>query len=265
MTGLGPERTNSAEQIAYLTRLATKFQRLVSLALNATHGADDAFESKSELRIAPAVMSRMKLFSDEMGRHGETYSFVSSNDNDSSSTLMAFAEEADDNDNVETAPEQVFEIRKEDDLEDIVELLHPQISLPYPRDGMIKNWLLAVFQDNRGFELGTFNASILATAMKKQCSKWTDISMGFVSDVIVMVHRFIDSALASICHDRNVREALMGKLSHELIQRYQKAIDSTKFLLQVESSDTPMTLNHYFNDNLQKRYARCCRLLQRCD
>ncbi|KAK0247465.1 hypothetical protein LTR29_017114 [Friedmanniomyces endolithicus] len=88
--------------------------------------------------------------------------------------------------------------------------------------------------------------------MKKQCSKWTGISMGFVSDVIVMVHEFISSALISICSDRNVRDALISRLTDELISQYRKAISNTKFLLEVESSDTPVTLNHYFNDNLQK-------------
>ena len=77
--------------------------------------------------------------------------------------------------------------------------------------------------------------------------------MGFVSDAIVLVHRFITSALASICDDRNVRDALVSKLSGELTQRYKNAIASAGFLLKVEKSNTPMTMNHYFNDNLQRR------------
>lgn len=43
-----------------------------------------------------------------------------------------------------------------------------------------------------------------------------------------------------------VTMALFGSLS-------QNAIASTKFLLKVENSNMPMTQNHYFNDNLQKR------------
>ena len=89
--------------------------------------------------------------------------------------------------------------------------------------------------------------------MKKQCSKWEDISMGFLSDVIVMVHGFIDSALETVCPDDNIRESLINRLSDELISRYQKSLSSTRFLLEVESCDTPMTHNHYFNENLQKR------------
>ena len=89
--------------------------------------------------------------------------------------------------------------------------------------------------------------------MNRQCYKRTDMSMGLVCVVIVIVHRFIHAALANLCPDQSGRDALSSKLSNELIKRYQKAMDSTRFLLKVEHSDTPLTLNHYFNDNLQKR------------
>jgi hypothetical protein len=319
---LGPERNTPAEQVVYLTRLATKFQRLVFLALNATHGADEAFED-SRMRIAPAVMSRMKAFSDEMGEYGQTFAFKTKDDDKASNsvaeqpapasgfgatnssfgtpgltkqpaqgtspfsfgtnTLLPQASSATPKQPTNTQasapktglfnnstkqpaqptnlsqltqlmqPKQHFNTRKEDDLAELVEILQTQRSLPYPEREGIHRWLMQVFQSHRGFELGTFNSSLLATCMKKQCSKWKEMSMGFVSDVIVMVHKFICSALESICADENVRNALINKLSDDLIKRYQKAINNAQFLLEVERSEVPMSLNHYFNDNLQKR------------
>ncbi|KAF1360966.1 hypothetical protein EJ07DRAFT_86243, partial [Lizonia empirigonia] len=74
------------------------------------------------------------------------------------------------------------------------------------------------------------------------------------ADIIVLVHRFIASALVSICNNRNVRAALAGKLFDELNRRYQNAIVCAGFLLKVEKSNTPMTMNHYFNDNLQRSW-----------
>jgi hypothetical protein len=146
-----------------------------------------------------------------------------------------------------------FNTRKETDLAELIEILHSQRSLPIPeREGSYR-WLMQVYQSNRGFELGTPNSALLADCMKKQCFKWKEVSMGFVSDVIVLVHMFIGTALCSICKDVNVRTALINKLSDDLIKRYQKAITTTQFLLEVEKSDVPMSLNHYFNDNLQKR------------
>jgi hypothetical protein len=212
--------------------------------MNATHCADDAFETSPDLCIAPAVISRMKIFSDEMAKYGESYSFNCNDDGIS----QAFEDDPD-----KSLPDKTFDIRKEDDPEELVDILLPQESLCYPLQGETRNWLLQVFKDNQGFELGTFDASILATVMKKQSSKWEDISMGFVSDAIVLVHRFITSALVSVCDDGSVRNALAGKLSDELTRRYQKAIDCAGFLLKVEKSNTPMTMNHYFNDNLQRR------------
>ncbi|KAK3625369.1 hypothetical protein LTR56_020454 [Elasticomyces elasticus] len=146
-----PQRNSSAEQMAYLTQLATRFQRLVSYALNANHGADEAFEKYPRLRIAPAVMSRMKIFSDEMAKYGQTYTFMSRDSKGSSSIPLAFIDDSD----TEPAP-GFFENRKEDDLVDLVDTLHLQESLPHPRHGDMKDWLLAVFEGNRGFELGNF-------------------------------------------------------------------------------------------------------------
>lgn len=38
----------------------------------------------------------------------------------------------------------------------------------------------------------------------------------------------------------------------ELLGRYEKAVAHTHFILRVERYGTPLTTNHYFNDNLQK-------------
>ncbi|KAK3075634.1 hypothetical protein LTR53_000876 [Teratosphaeriaceae sp. CCFEE 6253] len=249
LQGLGPERNGPAEQMAYLTRVATHFQRLVSLALNAMYGADGVFDEVPELRIAPAIMTRMKTFSDEMGKYGQLYAFMSSGDGDKISRPVFGVS------GLQSGPkpaEERLETRKEDDLEELVDIVQAQGTIPYPQPEGIKDWLRTVFQSHKGFELGTFNASILATCAKKQSWKWEHISMGFVSDIIVMVHRFVDSALTAVCDNRDVCNALMTQLSDDLIKRYQKAIANTKFLLEVESSDMPMTLNHYFIDNLQK-------------
>lgn len=143
--------------------------------------------------------------------------------------------------------------REREDPEDLVDIFHPVTSVLYPLDSQDMDWLCQVYKSNQGFELGTFNATILATVMTKQSSKWEDISLGSVSDVIVLVHRFIASALVSVCDNANIRNALAGQLSDELTRRYQNAMNSTKFLLKVEKSNVPMTMNHYFNDNLQQR------------
>lgn len=146
-----------------------------------------------------------------------------------------------------------FEIRKEHDHPDVTEILQPQELLDRPNDGDIESWLWEVYETSRGFELGTFDASILATTMKKQSSKWIDISLGYVSDVIVLVHRFITTAITAIVSDDLMACSLLDILQDQLQHQYKRAIEQVNFLLQIELSGTPLTTNHYFNDNLEKR------------
>ncbi|CAK4033018.1 interferon-induced GTP-binding mx2 [Lecanosticta acicola] len=240
LNDLGPERSGLTEQRTYLTQLATRFQRLVAFALKANHGADSLFDSEPELRVSPAVMARMKTFSDDMWTYGHMYSFLGKDQEEQGSAVLDAAEQKE------------YSVRKQEDLEELPNIQCLDMTLSYPKAGGIKRWLRDVFESNRGFELGTFNASILATVMKKQSSKWEDISTGFVSDVVVLVHKFVHTALTSICADGEICRALLNTLFDNLVQRYQKALDSAKFLVEVENGDTPMTLNHYFNDNLQK-------------
>jgi hypothetical protein len=89
--------------------------------------------------------------------------------------------------------------------------------------------------------------------MKKQSSKWIDISLGYVSDVIVLVHRFVTTAITAIIPDDLMACSLLDILQDRLQQQYKRAIEQVKFLLHIELSGTPLTTNHYFNDNLEKR------------
>ncbi|EGP83318.1 unnamed protein product [Zymoseptoria tritici ST99CH_3D1] len=248
---LGPERRGTMEQMAYLTKMAAQFQRIASLALSANYGADDVFNDDSSLRIAPAIMARMKTFSDDMAKLGHEYEFMSVQEKDDPSAAIALALAT------SAAPLtpvklDTFKIREQEDVEELTEILHAQSDLCCPLTDGMEDWLNRVFRGNRGFELGTFNATILSTAMKKQSQKWADITKGFLSDIIVMVHRFILGALKVVCNDTEIRTAVKNTLAEDLAKCYHKAMENANFLLKVESCDTPTTLNHYFNDNLQK-------------
>jgi hypothetical protein len=66
------------------------------------------------------------------------------------------------------------------------------------------------------------------------------------------VRHFICKLLHHVCPDERTRTGLFSILIDLLLERYQKAIDHVRFIIKVERFSTPMTLNHYFNDNLQK-------------
>lgn len=248
LTQLGPERAGTMAQMAYLTTMATHFQRIVTLALSANYGADDIFNDQEDLRLAPAFMARMKLFSTDVLNQGQTYMFLPEDPD------APIGEEQEQVDSVDD--KRNFSPRKSLHGE---QLFGIQYSIEYKDDKVartkkdgVKPWLRKIFHSHRGFELGTFNGAILATAMKKQSAKWTNLSLGLVSDSIVTVHKFILAALEVVCSDGATRLALERTLIEDLLKRYEVAIANTKFLLKVESSISPATMNHYFNDELQK-------------
>jgi hypothetical protein len=243
---LGPERAGTIEQMAYLTKMATQFQRIVTLALTGSYGADKVFDDNDDLRIAPIVMARMKAFSDVMASQGQTYAFMQEDSGETKGDDEGEDEVEKDSIPVRWYPhgEELFGIQ--------YSIKHHNDSVRGPKTRGIKTWLREIFLGYRGFELGTFNGLILATAMKRQSVNWHNLSLGFVSDVIVMAHKFILAALKAVCDDSEIRLALESTLVDDLTKRYEQAIANAKFLLEVESCDTPTTLNHYFNDNLQK-------------
>lgn len=88
---------------------------------------------------------------------------------------------------------------------------------------------------------------------KEQTRKWERLTAAYVSHVIVLVHRFIDETLKHVCPDNCVRKELWeNHLVEKLQESYGRAMRHAQFLLAVERGPRPYTLNHYFNDNLQK-------------
>lgn len=68
-----------------------------------------------------------------------------------------------------------------------------------------------------------------------------------------MVHHFIAEVIKEICPDPKVLEQLWDNfLLEELHKSYKRAMDQAKWLLEIEREGNPLTMNHYFNDNLQK-------------
>lgn len=251
---MGPERSSPTAQAAYLTEVATQYQRLLSLSLDAKFGSDERFETSAALRLAPKVMARFVTFEKEMARCGHEYSFGTNHDDPASAPSTSTSEGEDESNDSESLKDLIseFVVRKEHDDEEILEILHPQEHLTKPHKKDIEIWLRQVYETSRGFELGTFDSSILATTMKKQSSKWISLSLGYISDVIVIVHRFITTALGLLCYDDGMRRALCNALFDGLLGRYKMAVAQVTFLLEVERNGIPMTLNHYFNDNLEK-------------
>ena len=74
----------------------------------------------------------------------------------------------------------------------------------------------------RGFEFVTFDVSLLPIIWKKQSSNWEALALGYVNDIISLVHSitvalkaFDESVDAILCHNREA-EALLNKAEEKM-------------------------------------------------
>ena len=141
------------------------------------------------------------------------------------------------------------------DYKDLDELLYHTAKVVKPKSSDIMVWLTEIYKTSRGFELGTYDCSIVPIIWKQQTANWNDIALGYISDIICIVHRFHSDMIRSCCSDERVLAGVNSVLSEHLIQRYWRAINHVKFVLYTERDGTPLTANHYFADNLEKWYA----------
>lgn len=248
LESLGPCRENREQQREYLLNLATRFHSTTSLALAARYGADDLFDSVPGLKLATAVADRNSIFADDVWKRGHTMTFSQGSKLSEEGDHVEGTEEDDDEDSNEQS-QSVRQTGPEPELDDI---LHEDCEVPMPKPTGIIPWLDKVYKSSRGFELGTFDASLLPIIWKRQSANWDNLALGYVSDVVSHVHNFILALIAAICEDQRVQSALVSVLMDGLIERYKKSIDHANFILYVERTGTPLTENHYFADNLEK-------------
>ena len=250
-----------------------EFQRVVVDALATNYGRHKIFKDHPSLRLVTTAVNRSEAMSTMFAKDGHTYHFADEAKlaEDGGSDL-----DADEEDQAELAEDDASEMDDDEDQAEadtpldqsvrmsvrqylgrtaIDDLLPNTSDVAKPQRGKTFNWLRGVYRDSRGYEIGTVNPTLLASIMKEQARKWEDIALGYVADVIVLTHTFINDLLYELCPTRRVREGVLSLLMDQLCTKYKAAIEHVVFLLAVDLDGTPSTLNHYFNDNLQKWYV----------
>ncbi|KAF2806327.1 vacuolar sorting protein VPS1, dynamin [Mytilinidion resinicola] len=247
---LGPKRQTQGEQFQYVVGIAIRFQSLVSSALQSGSGRAEIFEENILLRLATQAINRGEVFAKAIATHGHALRFQSeiASLTDRLSTLGM------------DSAYSPLDVRTVKDHPDIEDLIHVNTSVPPPSDDDILEWIDKLYRDSRGFELGTFDANILGVTLKEQAANWRDLALGYVSDVIALVHGFVVDVIQRIAPSRRVSEGIKSLLLDDLTEMYRRAVNHTELLLEIELDGTPATYNHYFNDNLQKRNRRHERL-----
>jgi len=251
---LGAKRETPEEQRRYLLDVAMHFQRITTLALDVKYGSDDIFDQDSKLRLPTAVQNRSETFSNDIELKGHTFQFHHKPPNPTPGSI--------DWTDIKTVDfkgrgkvDNLINIRKMPNHPYLEDVMYDQDAIPGPNDESILVWLTEVYTTSRGFEMGTFDPSLLAIIMKKQSINWNGLALGYISDVVFLTHSFTMDLLQLICSDQRVQIGLRSMLMDGLIDRYKQAFEHVQFVLKVERTGTPRTLNHYFNDNLETRYV----------
>lgn len=235
---LGPKRQTTAEQSQFLMAIALKFQELASVAIRSEYSHSGLFSKRKDLRLATAVINRGDMFADRMGTAGHVFEF-------NTNTADIPDAEEDPSEELSTDKHKGFNARTEIDHPDVADLAFVNVSVAPAYPNGIMSWLKKAQLESRGFELGTFKASLLGITMKEQSQKWPALALGYISDIVMLVHTVITELLQEITPNEAVRYGIENMLIDDLRKRYEAAISHAEFLLKAAH-------NHYFNDTLEK-------------
>jgi hypothetical protein len=265
--------------------MALYFQSITAHAVYSNYNRSEIFNKNKKLRIATEAVNRGQKFADAMKSFGHMYDFNCNKDfmreNEESVEEETFGlegprsvddgyeeEEEEEQENVEeegqlSDDEETdrfvhlmgalrCQIRLEDDHIDIQDVVQERTKVSKVTKKDILSWLRKEYRESRGFELGTFDTALLNVVMKEQAAKWRGLALGYISDIISLVHSFILGVLDYITPNSRVREGIRTNILEDMTKMYRNAISQTEFLISVELDGTPATYDPYFNETREK-------------
>lgn len=221
LESLGIERQAAEQQRMLLLDIISFFQEITQQALTTNYSVHDIFDTDEDIRLATLVSNRNITFSNHVQKWGHTFSLFANTRPEEENpgvdiplepefmqskpapvTSRGVSEISGD---TSVEPEMgdgadFIQSRRIQEDETFLEILHDTARVQASQDG-IEAWIERIHREARGFEIGTFNYTLLSTLMKKQSAKWPILAQGYISDVIAMVHRFIHKALQAASGD----------------------------------------------------------------
>ncbi|PYH93410.1 interferon-induced GTP-binding protein Mx2 [Aspergillus ellipticus CBS 707.79] len=261
LSHLGPKCQTEQSQRAFLSKIACQFQDLAVAACDATYSKDYAFEA-CEFRLLTHVVNISDFFCQNFEKKAHFRSFrpfdpaksSSEQENPDADYHVWRNSKAWSSLNLEQySSNEISDRGKAMELEQVISF---GMDLEDPQDG-IEEWIEQLYLKSRGLDMGSFGGNILSLAFREQTIKWEGMTMEYVSKIIMVIHRFCSMALERVCANKQLCNKIWSHILPALLAKYRAATSQVSFLLAVERSHRPYTLNHYFNENLQKlRVAR---------
>ncbi|KAJ0272106.1 hypothetical protein COL940_010625 [Colletotrichum noveboracense] len=234
---------------------------LVRAALEADYSAHQAF-ARDDLRLITTVVNLTDKFNSDFGDFGCTYMFewqldisnlfaatVAQPPTSGFATDGEGEENSDDGSNAtELTSCDIPDPTMYPDLEGIIVT---DWHIEPPKQGIMK-WIETVHHRSRGLDLGSVTPRILSSVFREQSAKWELISRQYLSKVILLLHRFILSALQVVCADSQVVQNILSMTIGDICAKYEASMAQVELLAGVERQQRPYTLNVSFNENQQK-------------
>jgi hypothetical protein len=156
-----------------LIDIATRFQEVASLALDAQYWGDDIFDRHPSLRLATLVVDRNECFSTMVEKLGHTYHFEIGGTNGvvASAGVTSIKQDPNRKDAKSSVTPEDLPTRCVKAHDDTDGILRKSERLSVLEEYGILEWPTKVYRASRGFELGTFYPSLLAITMRELSSR----------------------------------------------------------------------------------------------
>jgi hypothetical protein len=248
LAALGPDRTSPEQQRRYLQEIAIEYQKLTDYAVDAYYARNPVFEEIPALRLPTLIVDRNDAYAEELSNRGHTISFGLPEKKDAAagSDDDEISEDLTDNSHSMSISDEDVE------FSELLDLFPADFVIPSTQTSNVLEWIEREYRKARGRGLESIGPAVLPTLWQQQSRNWEAITLSYFKDVIGYVHKFICKLLFHVCPNDRTRNSLFSLLVDLLLDRYHIVVDHVKFLIKVERFGTPLTLNHYFSDNLQK-------------
>ncbi|ORX35006.1 interferon-induced GTP-binding protein Mx1 [Kockovaella imperatae] len=278
---LGVRRQTQAEQNQFLVGIAEKYRSLADSAVRGDYSRQLLKENET-LKLARAIRQRSDRFARDVEIFGHQFdmrSQASKSPGKANGTKVSSSTEnedgpdeesqSSDDDDEESEEENIkseeaefkahlpaaktIGCRMEQTPDDLLIILPDDVTLERP--SFKRKWLKEMYFRSQGTELIAIPPGLLGSLMAEQAKRWTSLAQGYTADIICLIHKFIFEAISQHA-TKEVYTELHSALMEDLEDSYKLALNHTSFILKCELQLEPVTHNHYFNDEIQKKRQR---------